>query len=229
MFAERLKLLRKERKITQIKFAQDFNISKGTIGMWETGKREPDFEMVIRIADYFGVSSDYLLGRDDFLSKKNNIITVLNQRQMTFEELSEITEIPIKRIKEFATLKKTAGMKDCLDAISEKLSVNPAYLIGMGPYPDEGAYGELYPTDKEWADSEYDPYKAYDLHQAMEFEKEEMQKKEPAPEGGDGLNGLETSIEEQRLDEQLIQRLCLLTLEELGKVDAFVQGMIASR
>ena len=48
-----------------MQFAQEFNISQGTIGMWETGKREPDFETTSRIADFFHVSVDYLLGRDD--------------------------------------------------------------------------------------------------------------------------------------------------------------------
>lgn len=65
MFSERLKQLRRKRGITQIQFAQDFNISKGTIGMWETGRREPDFETATRIADYFHVSMDHLLGRDE--------------------------------------------------------------------------------------------------------------------------------------------------------------------
>lgn len=65
MFAERLKALRKERKLTQIQLAQTFNVANGTIAMWETGKREPDFDTTSRIADFFQVSVDYLLGRDD--------------------------------------------------------------------------------------------------------------------------------------------------------------------
>lgn len=50
------------------------------------------------------------------------------------------------------------------------------------------------------------------------------EKETPAPSDGDG-----PPIDEKRLDEQLIQRLCSLTPEEQGKVDAFVQGLIASR
>lgn len=65
VFAERLKALRKGRGITQAQFSENFNISRGTIGMWETGRREPDFETAIRIADYFHVSVDYLIGRDE--------------------------------------------------------------------------------------------------------------------------------------------------------------------
>lgn len=63
MLSERLKTLRKEKKITQQKLANLLGVSSGTIAMWETNKREPDFETLNRIADYFGVSTDYLLGR----------------------------------------------------------------------------------------------------------------------------------------------------------------------
>ena len=65
MFAEKLKELRKAKGLTQIQFALDFHVASGTVGMWETGRREPDFETTRRIADYFGVSVDYLLGRTE--------------------------------------------------------------------------------------------------------------------------------------------------------------------
>lgn len=66
MFNERLKKLRNSQGISQVEFAKRFNISTGTIGNWEVGKREPDFETIKRIADYFDVSVDYLLGRTDY-------------------------------------------------------------------------------------------------------------------------------------------------------------------
>lgn len=64
MFAERLKALRKGLGITQAQFAEDFNIAQATIAMWETGRREPDFETVVQIAVYFHVSTDFLLGNE---------------------------------------------------------------------------------------------------------------------------------------------------------------------
>lgn len=66
MFAEKLKELRKEHNITQVKFAEIFNISSGTIAMWETGKRTPDIGTIQRIAKYFGVSVDWLTGNSDY-------------------------------------------------------------------------------------------------------------------------------------------------------------------
>lgn len=61
MFAEKLKTLRKQKGLTQTKFAKDFNIATGTIGMWETGKRQPDYNTLVKIAKYFDVSINYLL------------------------------------------------------------------------------------------------------------------------------------------------------------------------
>lgn len=65
MFADRLKILRRGAKLTQKEFAQAINVAVGTVGMWEIGKREPDFNTTSRIADFFDVSVDYLLGRED--------------------------------------------------------------------------------------------------------------------------------------------------------------------
>ncbi len=66
MFKIRLKALREGKGMTQRDFATDFGVSKGTVGMWESGAREPrTLDELNRIADYFGVSSDYLLGRTE--------------------------------------------------------------------------------------------------------------------------------------------------------------------
>ena len=63
MFLSRLKNLRKNANLSQVEFAKKFNIANGTVGNWESGKRQPDQEMLTKIADYFDVSVDYLLGR----------------------------------------------------------------------------------------------------------------------------------------------------------------------
>ena len=57
----RLKLLRKERQISQLKLALDLNMSQNTISRYETGEREPGINELINIANYFNVSIDYLL------------------------------------------------------------------------------------------------------------------------------------------------------------------------
>lgn len=68
---ETLRQLRKKKNLTQIQFANLFQISNGTIAMWETDKRQPDGETLSKLADFFDVSVDYLLGREEKNSPEN--------------------------------------------------------------------------------------------------------------------------------------------------------------
>lgn len=61
----RLKLLRKQRRISQLKLAMDLGMSQNSISRYETGEREADYRTLILLADYFNVSIDYLLERTD--------------------------------------------------------------------------------------------------------------------------------------------------------------------
>jgi transcriptional regulator with XRE-family HTH domain len=61
----RLKSLRKERGISQLKLALDLNMNQNSISRYETGEREADYATLIKFADYFGVSIDYLLERTE--------------------------------------------------------------------------------------------------------------------------------------------------------------------
>lgn len=61
----RLKQLREQRNITQVKLAMDLNMNQNTVSRYETGAHEADYATLIRFADYFGVSIDYLLERTD--------------------------------------------------------------------------------------------------------------------------------------------------------------------
>ncbi len=64
-FSERLKELRAEKKVTQIKLAFETNLSKSAIAFWELGERIPNAQAVVTLAKYFEVSCDYLLGVSD--------------------------------------------------------------------------------------------------------------------------------------------------------------------
>lgn len=63
MFRIRLKELRENAGLSQYKFADKFGVAQSTVGSWEAGKREPNFDTMQRLADFFNVSIDYLLGR----------------------------------------------------------------------------------------------------------------------------------------------------------------------
>ncbi|MBQ9468652.1 MAG: helix-turn-helix domain-containing protein [Clostridia bacterium] len=62
MFSVKLKEIRKEHGLTQIDLAKKLGVASGTVGNWESGKREPDYERISQIADLFNVSVDWLLG-----------------------------------------------------------------------------------------------------------------------------------------------------------------------
>ena len=61
----RLKELRKKKKISQLKLALDLNMNQNTISRYENLERQADYATLIKFADYFDVSIDYLLGRTD--------------------------------------------------------------------------------------------------------------------------------------------------------------------
>ena len=61
----RLKELRKKKGISQLRLATDLNTTQNTISRYETGEREPGIDELIKIADYFNVSVDYLIGRTE--------------------------------------------------------------------------------------------------------------------------------------------------------------------
>lgn len=62
LFGERLRELRIERAIGQNRLARDLSLSNASISYWETGKQEPTASAIFKLAQYFDVSADYLLG-----------------------------------------------------------------------------------------------------------------------------------------------------------------------
>lgn len=61
----RLKELRKQKGISQLKLAMDLNMNQNSISRYENEEREADYVTLIKLADYFNVSIDYLLERTD--------------------------------------------------------------------------------------------------------------------------------------------------------------------
>ncbi len=86
-FGDRLKELREEKELKQAELANLFNISPSTIGMYEQNRRTPDFALLNSIADYFGVSIDYLLGRTNIRNYEEN--TIASHTDDRTQQLSE--------------------------------------------------------------------------------------------------------------------------------------------
>ena len=64
-----LKLIRKQRKINQLKVATDLNISREALSHYENGKRSPDVSMLRKLSKYFNVSIDFLINGEEFQAK----------------------------------------------------------------------------------------------------------------------------------------------------------------
>ncbi len=65
IFCERLRELRKERKLGQIALADALDVGKSVVSLWELGKCEPTLSKLVAIAKFFDVSIDYLAGLED--------------------------------------------------------------------------------------------------------------------------------------------------------------------
>ena len=65
IFAERLKELMKEQGLNQVNLASKVGVKQNTISAWLLKRKEPSIYSLWLVADYFGVSVDYLIGRED--------------------------------------------------------------------------------------------------------------------------------------------------------------------
>ncbi|MCK8824691.1 helix-turn-helix domain-containing protein [Fuchsiella alkaliacetigena] len=65
MIGDRIKKLRKENNIYQKDLAKELGLKQQTISLYESNKRQPDYDTLQKIANYFNCSTDYLLGRTD--------------------------------------------------------------------------------------------------------------------------------------------------------------------
>ena len=84
----RLREIREAKGMSQIEAAKQLNVSRQSYNFYENGKRDPDTQTLQRMAEFFNVSVDYLLGRDDKLFPKFNL-------QMFGEVPPENRKIPI--------------------------------------------------------------------------------------------------------------------------------------
>lgn len=75
MYNERIRELRKEKNITQKMLGEILNVADNTITEWEKGRTEPSISSITALADFFQCSTDFLLGREDYMGN----ITTINQ------------------------------------------------------------------------------------------------------------------------------------------------------
>lgn len=86
MFPDNLKYFRKRANLTQQELADKLGVSRSTIGMYEYGGREPDFETLEMIADFFNVNMSTLIG------EKEKAPTEIGEGSKVFEKFSQLDE-----------------------------------------------------------------------------------------------------------------------------------------
>ena len=91
MSRNRIKDLREDRDLRQSDLAAATGIDQRTISNYETGKTSPDAYALIKLADYFGVSVDYLIGRTDLdLFTEDRRIKAIERIQKELEDLKRM-------------------------------------------------------------------------------------------------------------------------------------------
>ena len=90
VFGNRMKELRQKNNVTLDKLADKINSTKATLSRYENDKRTPDIDFIYKIAEYFNVTTDYLLGRTD-----DPNICVIREEALPFELQGKVDAIEI--------------------------------------------------------------------------------------------------------------------------------------
>ena len=95
-----LKVLRKEKNISQQQLANILEISQQAINKYENHKVEPDISTLIAMADYFGVTLDYLVGRFESEDSEDNVVITDSEKELVFnfKKLTESEKTGVKAL-----------------------------------------------------------------------------------------------------------------------------------
>lgn len=137
-FSKRLKDLRNKRKLSQNDIADILNVKSNTISQYENGRREPDFSSLCRIADYFGVTTDYLLGIEDtpdivlpqrtlFGDQLKKYRSMANLSQSTLAKLLNVSQ---QAVGSWET-NRTSPSPEMIVEIASVLNVSTDTLLGV--------------------------------------------------------------------------------------------------
>lgn len=101
-FGDQLRQLRKQRKLSQKSLGQKFGLAESTISMYERNEREPDYATLVKFADFFDVSTDFLLRGEDYYRDKARELRKQNDVRFAAEfsdsEKEEILADALRRI-----------------------------------------------------------------------------------------------------------------------------------
>ena len=114
MFQTRLKELREKAGLSQAKLAKILGVGQSTVGMWENGTNKPENAKLEALANYFGVSTDYLLGRtDDPVSASASLREQMSDIQFALSgEIHDLTDDEMRDILDYVRFKRAQRRKD---------------------------------------------------------------------------------------------------------------------
>lgn len=100
MLGDKLQKLRQEKKLTQEQLSKAIGITRGTYAHYEINKRQPDYETLQKLADFFDVSIDYLLGRTDKPDEDPISVAFSHGGEELTEDEKEHLEAELKKYRE---------------------------------------------------------------------------------------------------------------------------------
>lgn len=95
MFSEKLKSLRLEHNLSQVDLAKMLDLSKNSINAYEKGRAEASIDTLIKLADIFNISIDYLVGREDDFGVVQSSAPNLNLTMLESEMLSHFRKLDV--------------------------------------------------------------------------------------------------------------------------------------
>lgn len=129
ILGQRLKQLRIEAGLTQAKFGENFNLAKSTVSQYESGKSRPDDELKKKIADFYQVSLDWLMGRIDadqslgiqyFRESKGNYDILKGMEPETRKLVEQIQGLSTESKEELKRYIELLKIKECYDKNQRK-------------------------------------------------------------------------------------------------------------
>ena len=139
----RIKELRQERNMTQADLAKVIGVATNTISQYETGRRMPDYAVLSALADFFGVTIDAILGREEEVEREadqrhfrydDRLRELCESRGLDEYRLAKASGIPPAKIKQYINGEKIPGLPS-LEALCAGLGVKLAEFFAADGEP----------------------------------------------------------------------------------------------
>jgi transcriptional regulator with XRE-family HTH domain len=132
LFPSRLRELRNDAKLSQEQFSKEIGVTKSTISLYETGDNVPDIKTFTKIAEYFGVSFDFMLGKSESKIREN--IDISKRLGLSDKAINVISNFDSEKQKILSTIIENDKFREILSGINgvmKQKSVYDKYILGM--------------------------------------------------------------------------------------------------